>query len=149
MTRRFGPRTHRLLRVPTKTTTAPCSTSHAHPPTLTDSSSPLLNTTRFGLHVNHHNRNQAPKPCSTRAVAVRVLTGCARLRQCGVLRKRTTGTNHSQRKCPSTLYKSHRANPPYNDQRAPALRLTDPLAPLNNALRSRGGVRVDASAPRV
>ena len=29
------------------------------------------------------------------------------------------------------------------------LRLTDPLAPLNGALRSRGGVRVDASAPRV
>ena len=29
------------------------------------------------------------------------------------------------------------------------LRLTDPLAPLDDALRSHGGVRVDASAPRV
>ena len=41
-------------------------------------------------------------------------------------------------------------SPPYNDQKdACPLRLTDSLAPPNNALRSRGGVRVDACTPRV
>ena len=108
MTRRLGPRTHKLLRAPTRTTTTPWSTSHAHPPTLTDSSLPLLNTNHLGLHVNHRNRNQAPKPCSTRAAAVRVLTECPSLRQCVALRKGPARTNYSQRKCLSTSYKSHR-----------------------------------------
>ena len=41
-------------------------------------------------------------------------------------------------------------SPPYNDQKSDCpLRLTDSLAPLNDALRSRGRVRVDMSASRV
>ena len=46
-------------------------------------------------------------------------------------------------------FTSHTAQPTVQRPKsAYPLRLIDPLAPLNDALRSRGGVRVDASAPR-
>ena len=45
---------------------------------------------------------------------------------------------------------SHTAQPTVQrPMEARPLRLTDSLAPLNDALRSRGGVRVDANTPRV
>ena len=46
-------------------------------------------------------------------------------------------------------FTSHTAQPTVQRPKSACpLRLTDPFAPLNDALRSRGGVRVDASAPR-